>query len=181
MKPFLFMVNEVWKDIPQYEGLYQISSIGRVKSLKRSINRKNNRLLNLREKYLSLKIDEHGYVKVQLWKDNKGKNIRAHRLVALCFIDNPNHFLEVNHIDGNKTNNNYNNLEWCDYHHNQLESKRLGLNKCTKVNMIKDGILVKTFESISEAAKFNNTDRSSIFRCLNGKYKQNNGYTWKYA
>ena len=180
MKPFLFMKNEIWKDIPDYEGLYQISSIGRVKSLKRSISRNNGRVLNLSEKQLSAKIDEHGYVKFQLWKNNKPKNIRAHRLVALNFIENPKNHLEVNHIDGNKTNNKYDNLEWCSSFHNQLEAKRLGLKKCTRVTKIIEGVKICSYESVTEAAKLNNVHRTSIFRCLNGKFKENKGVKWVY-
>jgi len=175
------MEKEIWKEIPNYEGFYEVSNFGRIKSLKRSILREGGKMLNLKEKLLNPIIDEHGYYKVQLWKGNMPYSVRVHRLVAICFVNNYNPNLEVNHIDGNKLNNLYNNLEWCTSLKNQLEAVRLGLKKQTKVNMYKNGVLVSTFESVSKAAEINKTSRSSIFRCLKGKFKQNNGYTWGYA
>lgn len=175
------MQIEIWKEIPNYEGFYEVSNFGRVKSLKRSIPRKNGRMLNIKERIFNSVIDEHGYFKVQLWKNNKPLSIRVHRLVARCFVGNYSPDLEVNHVDGNKLNNYYKNLEWCTVSHNQSEAVRLGLKKQTKVNMYKEGLLVYTFDSISKASEITKINRTSIFRCLSGKYKQCKGFTWGYA
>jgi hypothetical protein len=175
------MEKEIWKSIIGYEGFYEISSYGNVKSLKRQINRVNGRPLNLTERILLAKKDGHGYRKVQLWRDDKHLSIRVHRIVAKHFLENTNNLNEVNHIDGNKVNNNFKNLEWCTPEHNQLEAKRLGLKKCSKVNMIKNGVTINTYESISSACKENNIDKSGIYRCLKGLYKQNRGFSWEYA
>ena len=93
---------EEWRDIIEYEGLYQISNKGRVKSLGNNKNRK--------EKILSLK-PINGYMRVFLYKNGKPKPYSVHRLVAIAFIPNPNNYPEVNHIDEDKTNNIVENLE----------------------------------------------------------------------
>ena len=95
---------EIWKDVPGYENFYQVSSIGRIKSLPRR-GRKQSRIL--KPTY-----DRKGYLGVDLFKDKERKRCRVHRLVALSFIPNPENKPEVNHIDGIKTNNVIENLEW---------------------------------------------------------------------
>lgn len=174
------MEQEIWKDIPKYEGYYQVSNYGNVKSLRRSIPRKNGKILNLKEKLLSQKVDEHGYYKTQLWKDNKPWSIRIHRLVAICFLSK-NGYNEVNHKDGNKLNNYFLNLEWCNSEHNHNEAIRLGLKITRKVKATKNCILIGVFSSISQASFHTKTDKSLIYRCLNGTYKQVNGIVWEYA
>lgn len=90
---------ELWKDVVDYEDLYEVGNYGRVKNKKR-------------DKLLSPYIDRAGYIKVGLYKDGKKKNQYVHRLVAMAFIDNPEEKSDVNHIDGDKTNNHVENLEW---------------------------------------------------------------------
>ena len=109
-------MQEIWKDIPNYEGIYQISNLGRIKSLKG------------KEKILKLLIDKQGYYMVRLWENGKTKQFYIHRLVAEAFLDYKCNYkklkdeeyllfnkenLVVNHKDENKLNNNVNNLEWC--------------------------------------------------------------------
>lgn len=113
--------KEIWKDIPGYEGLYQVSNHGRIKSLKKFVKHPTGSVKILKSKILRLsKI--HGYEKVELWKNGKNKIFRVHRLVALVFIKNPNNLKEVNHKDGNKTNNHVSNLEWVNARENQTHS-----------------------------------------------------------
>jgi hypothetical protein len=100
------MEKEIWKDVKGYEGLYQVSNLGRIKSIIR------------KGKILSNK--SHRYISVIFYKNKLRKNIRVHRLVAGAFIPNPENKPQVNHIDGNKKNNNVNNLEW----NTQLENIR---------------------------------------------------------
>lgn len=113
---------EIWKDIIGYEGLYQVSNLGNVKSIGRmlyDINKKEN-VIYKRDKLLKYAINHKGYKIVKLQKCCSKKTISIHRLVALTFIPNPDNLPQVNHIDGNKQNNCVSNLEWCDntYNHN---------------------------------------------------------------
>ena len=105
---------EIWKDIEGYEGLYQVSNKGRIKSL----NRIDSRGRKVNEKILSSKPNNKGYLRVHLYKNGKRKPFSVHRLVAIAFIPNPNNLLEVNHKDENKENNTVDNLEWCNRKYN---------------------------------------------------------------
>lgn len=105
------MNNEEWRDIKGYEGLYQVSSLGRVKTL--------NYRKHGREKILKPIIHKYtGYCVIGLTKENKQKQYKIHRLVAEAFLNNPNNYPVINHKDEDKTNNNINNLEWCSQAYN---------------------------------------------------------------
>ena len=106
-------VGEIWKDIPNYEGLYQVSNLGNIKSLFRY------------KKILKPIKNTLGYLKVSLYKNKKIKVFSIHRLVAETFIPNPNNLPEINHKDGNKGNNNVENLEWCTRQQNILHRFRV--------------------------------------------------------
>lgn len=111
---FIFVIMENWKDIKNYEGLYQISNFGNVKSL-------------ITNKILKPSIDRYGYTRFSATRDKKQKTLRIHRLVGECFISNPNNLPQLNHIDGNKLNNNYLNLEWCSDSDNKKHAYKQGL------------------------------------------------------
>lgn len=119
-------MNEIWKDIQDYEGKYQVSNLGRIKSLQRWSGKK----FYNREKILTPYINKkNGYAYIYLTKNNKGKNIRVHRLVAKAFLDNSNNYSDVNHKDCNRTNNNVNNLEWCTRSYNIKYALKYGIAK----------------------------------------------------
>lgn len=109
-------MGEIWKDIEGYEGLYQISSIGRIKALSKKVGR--GRQYQVAEKILKPQITPNGYLRLHLNKDGKRKYYSVHRLVAIAFIHNPNNYPQINHKDENKTNNNVINLEWCTPEYN---------------------------------------------------------------
>lgn len=113
--------EEVWVDIKGFEGLYKVSNHGRFKSMPRfKFNRDGKKVgAIIKEKILSNKYDKKGYVNHMLYKDFKYKMIKAHRIVALHFLENKNEKLQVNHLDCNKSNNYYKNLEWCNNLENQ--------------------------------------------------------------
>ena len=168
---------EEWKDIKGYEGLYQISNEGRVRSLKFGKNRilKNRHCL--------------GYWEVVLYKNGIGKPKRIHRLVAEAFIPNPQNLPCVNHKDENRSNCVAENLEWCDYKYNSNYGTRNERNRKQLTNR-KDlskqvyqytlnGELVKKWESIREAER-NGFRQNCVSLCCNGKLKTHNGYKWSY-
>lgn len=105
---------EIWKDIRGYEGLYQVSNLGRV----RSLDRRDKRNRYWPERVLKSIVGKFGYASVHLLKDGVTKTAKVHRLVALMFIENPNNYKEVNHKDENKLNNSVDNLEWCTRSYN---------------------------------------------------------------
>lgn len=124
---------EIWKPVKGFEGLYEVSNFGKVRSLDRVITRKNGVQLTCKGKELFFtisKIDERAHrprASVQLWKDNQAYLKAVHRLVAIAFIPNPENKPTVNHIDGNPLNNHVDNLEWATYSENQLHAYRNGL------------------------------------------------------
>lgn len=104
--------NEIWKPIPNFEGLYEVSNLGRVKRLDKYINCRNYKKRLLKEKIMKPIRHRDGYNYVRLYNNKKIKIVSVHRLVAETFISNLENKSQINHIDGNKTNNNVNNLEW---------------------------------------------------------------------
>lgn len=118
-------MQEIWKDVKEYEGLYQVSNYGRVKSI--SYFNHANKKSYPRNKILKPLKNEKGYLRIDLAKNGKSKKVRIHRLVAQTFISNPNNYQEVNHIDGNKQNNRVDNLEWCTHSYNMKHAVKLGL------------------------------------------------------
>ena len=130
------MEEEIWKDIPGYETYYQVSNLGRIKSLNRYYNGRN-----LKGKLLKLSMNRFGYLRFTAKKDNITKTLHVHRIVLLTF--NPNDEIkQVNHIDGNKTNNKLENLEWCTDSENKIHAYKIGLmtpgNKYTLSKIKKD-------------------------------------------
>lgn len=107
-------MKEMWKSIKNYEGYYEISNLGQVRSIKRNL-------------ILKSAVDTHGYLHVVLYKNNTKKDVRIHRLVAETFIENQNNLAQVNHIDGNKLNNRVDNLEWCTNLENHNHAVKIGL------------------------------------------------------
>ena len=103
---------EEWKAIKGYEGLYEVSNLGRVKSLERKVKHPIVREKTIKEKILKYNIDNNGYLYVTLYKDGKSKSFKVHRLVAIAFIPNPNNKPDIDHINTNKKDNRIENLRW---------------------------------------------------------------------
>lgn len=164
-------MKEVWKDIKGYEGLYQVSNLGNVKSL-----RKNR----------YLKINTYSeYDKVVLYKNKKASIFYIHRLVAENHIDNPNNYNCVNHKDENKRNNRIDNLEWCTRLYNCNYGKRNEKMSKTKskykiVQKDKSGNVIKIWQSIWELVHNTTYKKENIRHCCQNKYKYAYGYKWEY-
>ncbi len=128
-------MQEEWRPIVGYEDLYEISSLGRVRSLDRYTYGKNGSKRLHKGRYLK-PFTTHGYKVIDLYKDKKRKHCKVHRLVAEAFIlnDDPENKTDVNHIDGDKSNNAINNLEWCTRRENIMHAFEKGLN--TPINLI---------------------------------------------
>ena len=118
---------EIWKDIEGYKNIYQVSNLGRLKSLKREINWYGGRTRIIPEKIIKVKFNGFGYKMHSLSRHGKNKYVSLHRLIALAFIPNPENEKCINHIDGNKLNNSLENLEWCSYSHNTKHAYAAGL------------------------------------------------------
>lgn len=174
-------MEEIWKDIKGYEGLYQVSNLGRVKSLG-----------NGKEKIRKTNISSNGYLSLILVKNKKGKNFSVHRLVAEAFIDNPDNLPCVNHKDENKLNNCVDNLEWCTKQYNSTWGsvlKRRGSklkgrkNEWLSKHIMQydlQGNFIKEWESQNDIERQLKIRQSSISQCCSGKRNKAGGYIWKY-
>lgn len=167
------MESEIWKDIEGYEGLYQISDLGRVRSIRKVVIGK---ALILKYGWTT-----GGYLTVSLCKHNIKKTIRVHRLVAEAFIPNPNNYKEINHINCNKKDNRKENLEWCSSSMNKKHAYQNGLLR----NTFKPTSVILTnnntgeeiyFDSMTKAAEYIGCCRQTIMEWLNGTTPYKNKY-----
>ena len=188
------MKGEIWKDIEGYEGLYQVSNMGRVKSL-------NYRRTGKEEILKGVDYGE-GYLYVSLWKDGKVKQCRINRLVAQAFIENPQNLPEVNHKNEDKTDNRVENLEYCSssYNvnygtrnkkvaeklkgkkHSEEHNKKIGKKLSKPVFSVdKESGLIMWWESAMEASRQTGISQGNISNCCKGKAKSAGNHIWFYA
>ena len=174
-------MSEEWRDINGYEGLYQVSDQGRVKSLERtdSLGR------TVKERILKPGMDRGGYLLVVLCAGGKPKTLNVHRLVCEAFHENPENKPCVNHIDENKTNNAASNLEWSTYEENNnhgTHNERVAKARSKPVGQwTKDGELVKIWPSTQEAERQAGFNHGNISEVANGNRKTAHGFIWKYV
>lgn len=192
-------MEEIWKDVVGYEGLYQVSNLGNVKGAEREIFNYRGKFI---KKSLPIRqfIDRCGYCRVTLFKYGKPHSFTVHRLVATAFIPNPDKLKDVNHIDFNKQNNNVKNLEWCSRSYNVKHAIKhnpnilAGIRRTSKlarkpiIQYSLDGKFVKEYPSISQASKELGLSTSHI--CCVAKQKpekgqiyirkSSGGYIWRY-
>lgn len=171
-------ITEEWRDIQGYEGIYQVSNSGKVKSLNfgktgESKERKPSH-------------DADGYLVITLHKNGVRKMYKVHRLVAFAFLEKPKDCDQINHIDEDKENNCVNNLEWCTVEYNLrygTRGKKVGEKLKTAlaipVLQMKDGIVINQFISMIEASRQTGICQGSISNCCKGKSKNAGGYQWK--
>lgn len=162
---------EIWRDIQGYEGLYQVSNEGRVRSLRFN-----------RERIFGNGVNSRGYVTCVLRKNGEKIEYTMHRLVAQAFIPNPNNYNAVHHINHNRSDNRVENLEWMNrgehqaMHNRERETKRVNqIDPMTKE-------IISTYLSISDAARQTGFDPSVIGKCCRGvSYKTYKGYEWEFT
>ena len=177
---------EIWKDIEGYEGLYQVSNRGRVKSLSRKVT---NAMFSINEHFVKVVDNGNGYKSVSLWKDNKGKHFYVHRLVALAFVPNYNGYKYINHKDEDKSNNDVSNLEWCtakyncNYgNHTKKLKKSYILNGNNRPIDVYDmnGVFLKTFDCSNDVCRELNIERRSLYSVCQGVVKSSKGYRFAF-
>lgn len=188
-------MQEIWKDIEGYEGLYQVSNLGRVKSMERYVINHSGVSYLIHEKIRKAtekkdKNKKQGYMHIALYKNNKGKNYYVHRLVAEAFIENPENKKTVNHINGNKHDNRVENLEWLTYSENNVHAIEKGLNGTEQrrnkkgsmpvAQYDKDMNLIAIYPSMREAERQTGVDCRSIGKGVLKGWKYG-GYTWELA
>lgn len=175
-------IESVWAPVKGYEGLYEVSTNGQVKSLER-ISPQGHLL---KERILKPAKDRGGYLRVVLCKDGKSKHYLIHRLVAEAFLDNPDNLPCVNHRDEDKTNNRANNLEFCTHQYNNTFGTRIErVSKKESKSVIginpDNGEIVIEFQSTMEAGR-NGFSQGTVAACCRGvkRYKTYKGLIWRY-
>lgn len=183
-----------WRDIKGYEGYYQVSNLGAARSVTRKVWRSDSKwghgyLTQLSGRRLSCVQKDNGYFVVTLSLHGKHRTHYIHRLIADAFLENPNSLPEVNHKDGNKSNNHIGNLEWCSHKENAVHAWENGLaatpppqKKKPVAKITGDGNVVETYPSIQEAAQEHGGKcyESRISECCLGKRKKFRGHSWQH-
>lgn len=187
--------SETWRDVVGFESKYEVSDLGRVRSLDRYTKHNTSKTGFILQKGQMLKpyISKKGYLEVDLGDGfGKRKSVSVHRLAAIAFIDNPVNYDQVNHIDGVKTNNHLDNLEWCNNSMNQVHAYTNGLKKPSPlagkpkrpVYQIdkKTNEIVARFDSVAEAGvALGMKTPSNIITVCKGNRPYAGGYKWQYA
>ena len=181
----------MWKPVKNYEGYYEVSDSGEVRSMDRFVETKTGRQKGMKRMLLGNvmkqtesvgKTRESGYLVVNLRKDHTSKVVCVHHLVAETFIPNPDNLPTINHIDGNKHNHRVENLEWASYSENNIHALSTGLrrprgNKIVQYDL--ENNLIRTYRSTCEAARITGVSRGGISHCLNGRSETSGGFIWR--
>lgn len=183
------MTKEIWKDVVGYEGLYKVSNKGNVRSLGRVVRDSIGRVRNIKPRTMSPSVkksggrDDIGYLEVRLTIDKHNKrNFLVHRLVAESFLENPDNKPTVNHKDGDKHNNNLDNLEWATYSENNFHAYDNGLKSDNRVvvRLDEDDSIVGIYKSMHEADRQTGVDYRKIHRLCNSYDNFDGEYYWDY-
>lgn len=188
-------MEEIWKWIDGYKNMYQVSNLGRIRSVDRDVycEVSPNKLQHIFGKVLKQGLNHKGYPIVYLSKDGKQKTITVHRLVAKAFIKNPLNLPQVNHKDGCKTNNQVDNLEWCDNSYNQKHAWKNGLQPSYEENNgrgrpakavamldLNTGEVLRTFETLASVKRETGINQFNVRSVCLGIRNHAGGYDWKF-
>lgn len=181
------MKNEVWKDVPNYEGIYKVSNFGRIKMVKRTLIDSLGKKINKKEHILKPRTGNRYYM-IALYKNGKREDLLLHRLIAQTFIPNPENKPFVNHKDENCFNNCSDNLMWCTQKENMnwgTINERMSKNSKSKrkVNQYDmDGNFIKQWDCMTDFYKSKGLKlKTGIIECCKGRRQSHMGYKWKYA
>lgn len=182
------LTEEIWKPVKGYEGKYEVSNLGRIKSLDRIIHCKNGVDRNVLGE-LKKQQKRNGYLFTTLYKNGESKFIYIHRMVADAFLDNPYEYPCINHKDEVKTNNRADNLEWCSYSYNSTyghaRDRVEEAHRKTVIQMDLEENEIKRYSSLKEAAKAMSINYKSahanISGVCHGRHEIAYGFKWKYA
>lgn len=174
------MIQE-WRSIKGYEGLYEVSNFGLVRSLDREVDgSRNGGVRKIKGVILKPGVKADGYLQVHLSKGNEKGHYYVHRLVIEAFSSNPNGLPQVNHIDEDKTNNHIDNLEWVSSKENINHGERTAKTRKIVEQYTMNGDFVKEYRSLTEASLITGVASSNIGNVCNGKRKSAGNYIWKY-
>lgn len=175
-------MEEEWRDIKGYEGYYQVSNCGRVRSLPRIVIGKDGRFFHVKGGIQSKNNNGHGYDTVYLRKDSQAKRFYVHRLVAEAFLPNPHNLEEVNHKNEIRNDNRLENLEWISVRDNRLYGERMRRIREPQSIPVKqydaEGNYIQSFCSIKEASRQTGISDTSIGNCVNGYLMTAGGFIW---
>lgn len=178
-------IKEEWRPIKDFEGLYEVSNLGEVRSLGRCVKANKSGTRFVKDRILSKGNSRNGYLSVVLSKDGKHHCVSVHRLVALAFIQNPNNYREVNHKDENKHNNRVENLEWCDRVYNAnfgTGVARCSIKRLKPVRMFNlQGDFIKEFASAREANIITGVSYKNISSVCRGHRRCAGNYLWRFS
>lgn len=185
--------DEQWENVPGYENLYSLSNYGRLKHLPYSLYGLNKERVDIGEKIRKPNLMRTGYYAYELWKENKRKVYLLHRLLAIIFVPNPLMLPQINHIDGNKQNDNLSNLEWCTPRENTIHAINvLGVANRRNYKYGKEhyrskpvcavnefGEIIMQFDCMQDAYRQTGIRESGISSCVRGKQKTAGGFIWR--
>ena len=183
-------MEEIWKDIPNYEGLYQASTMGRIKRLESKVWNRFD-FITKKEHILKPRYTRKGYIHYALYKNGERKDFKCHWLILSTYIENKDNKPQINHINGKKDDNRLENLEYCTNEENQKHAYRIGLKKpmrgaknpkARKVNQYDlKGEFIKQWNCINEAKRNLNILNAHIGECCKGTRKNAGDFKWRYV
>lgn len=179
-------MEEEWRPVVDFEGYYEVSNLGNIRSVDRTVISSNGKELHYKGKHITPGIDKDGYTTYGLYVNSKQTRVKAHREVAKAFLPNPDGLPVVNHKDENKLNNRVDNLEWCTVDYNNKYGSRLGKMVKSESQPVAQytltGKFVHRYSSLADAARsLGKSSSGSIWSACNRKQKTAYGYVWKYV
>lgn len=186
---------EIWRDVPGWEGMYQVSTFGRVKTMERMIKSNCNNFRISEERIKEVELRKDGYTATLFCRNSKVTQYKIHRLVGIAFMPNPENKRDINHISGVRSENRLENLEWATRSENKLHGFRIGMTKPTCLGIfgkdhhlskpvlkidIETGNIIERYDGLMDASRKTCLGFREISACARGKRQSYNNYLWQY-